>query len=115
KKKIIKQKLGTSACSEGSFFCANSWHIPKIIPSSRVNDGICGNEQKHPSTHRHPILSLHFQIYIYIFWLLDCCDSSDEYKNPNLCVNNCKELGEMHRRDQAIKLENQRKVKKSDT
>jgi protein kinase C substrate 80K-H len=35
-----------------------------IVPSSRVNDGIC-----------------------------DCCDAADEYQSGANCVNTCKELG----------------------
>jgi hypothetical protein len=34
--------LGTSACLKGRFYCQNQGHIGASIPSSRVNDGICG-------------------------------------------------------------------------
>ncbi|XP_051161876.1 glucosidase 2 subunit beta [Leptopilina boulardi] len=54
---------GTSACSNGSFYCQNLSYKPKYIPSGRVNDGVC-----------------------------DCCDASDEYES-NECVNNCYDLG----------------------
>jgi len=58
---------GTSACSNGKFFCVNAGFKPKSIPSSRVNDGIC-----------------------------DCCDGSDEWKYPNSCTNNCVALFKVH-------------------
>jgi hypothetical protein len=34
--------LGTSACSNGQFNCKNVGYKSHYIPSSRVNDGICG-------------------------------------------------------------------------
>lgn len=33
---------GTNACPNGIFYCSNIGYIEKVIPSSRVNDGICG-------------------------------------------------------------------------
>jgi protein kinase C substrate 80K-H len=33
---------GTSACANGTFYCLNQGHIGASIPSSRVNDGLCG-------------------------------------------------------------------------
>ena len=48
---------GTSACSNGVFYCANKGHSPLTLISSRVNDGIC-----------------------------DCCDASDELSGcSNTC------------------------------
>ena len=59
-------RLGTSACPNGQFYCANAGHVPAYIPSSHVNDGVCD-----------PL----------------CCDGSDEYNGFTKCPNTCKELG----------------------
>ncbi|KAJ2172136.1 hypothetical protein EV180_005091, partial [Coemansia sp. RSA 518] len=32
---------GTSACPNGTFFCANAGHVPGTLSASRVNDGVC--------------------------------------------------------------------------
>ncbi len=50
---------GTSACSNGRFYCVNAPHRPQFIPSSHVDDGVC-----------------------------DCCDGSDEPtgKCANTCA-----------------------------
>ncbi|CAD6198766.1 unnamed protein product [Caenorhabditis auriculariae] len=55
---------GTSACSNGHFFCQNLGYTSEYIPSSRVNDKIC-----------------------------DCCDGSDEHSSGVSCPNLCEELG----------------------
>lgn len=33
---------GTAACLNGQFACENLGYIVQMIPSGRVNDGICG-------------------------------------------------------------------------
>ncbi|QPG73986.1 hypothetical protein FOA43_001303 [Brettanomyces nanus] len=57
---------GTSACSNGKFYCANEGFKPHYIPSSWVNDGVCDYQS--------------------------CCDGSDE--TEGVCANRCKELQE---------------------
>ncbi|KAH9498447.1 hypothetical protein Btru_007504 [Bulinus truncatus] len=54
---------GTSACSNGLFYCENKSYKGNYILSSRVNDGIC-----------------------------DCCDGSDEYDGTISCENTCEKL-----------------------
>lgn len=58
--------LGTSACGNGFFYCANEGHVPARIKTSRVNDGVCDP---------------------------DCCDGSDEYDGREDCPNVCEEVG----------------------
>lgn len=62
---------GTPACTNGSFYCENSGHKPRYVPSTWVNDGVC-----------------------------DCCDASDEYSSGKECPNNCNELGREARLEQ---------------
>ncbi|CED84744.1 Protein kinase C substrate, 80 KD protein, heavy chain [Phaffia rhodozyma] len=59
---------GTSACRNSTFYCANVGHLPGVILSSRVGDGICDPE---------------------------CCDGSDEA--PGVCENRCGEIGKEFR------------------
>ncbi|RUS72304.1 hypothetical protein EGW08_019936 [Elysia chlorotica] len=54
---------GTSACSNGLFYCENKPYKGSYIMSTRVNDGIC-----------------------------DCCDGSDEYDGTISCENTCEKL-----------------------
>lgn len=67
--------LGTSACPNSYFYCANAGHIPAYIKSYAVNDGVCDEA---------------------------CCDGSDETNGFIQCPNNCKEIGERYRAQQAI-------------
>ncbi|OAJ40232.1 glucosidase 2 subunit beta [Batrachochytrium dendrobatidis JEL423] len=48
---------GTSACDNGVFTCINKDHIESSIPSSRVNDGVCG---KVPNA---------YWVFIFLKWL----------------------------------------------
>ena len=70
---------GTSACTNGRFFCLNKGHKSLELLSSRVNDGVC-----------------------------DCCDGSDEYDSAARCTNTCDELGKKAREERKLKLERQK-------
>ncbi len=50
----------TSACYNGVFYCQNEGHVPVLISSRQVDDGVCDSQ---------------------------CCDGSDESsgKCPNIC------------------------------
>ncbi|KAJ2051865.1 hypothetical protein H4S04_001707 [Coemansia sp. S16] len=63
---------GTSACNNGSFYCANHGHIPSRISSSKVNNGVCD---------------------------IECCDGSDEYDSLANCPDVCAELGQKSREE----------------
>ncbi|XP_059168410.1 glucosidase 2 subunit beta-like isoform X2 [Physella acuta] len=66
---------GTSACSNGLFYCENKSIKGSYIMSSRVNDGIC-----------------------------DCCDGSDEYDGTISCENLCeKMLAEIRAQQEALR------------
>jgi hypothetical protein len=38
--------IGTTACRNGKFYCANKGHLPAVISSSFVNDGYCGMQSE---------------------------------------------------------------------
>ncbi|KAJ2793909.1 hypothetical protein H4R21_005710, partial [Coemansia helicoidea] len=63
---------GTSACNNGSFYCANRGHIAGVLPAIRVNDGVCDYDV--------------------------CCDGSDEWDSPARCEDRCAEIGRARRR-----------------
>mmetsp|Transcript_5796 Transcript_5796/g.8588 ORF Transcript_5796/g.8588 Transcript_5796/m.8588 type:complete len:381 (-) Transcript_5796:57-1199(-) len=71
---------GTSACSNGKFYCANEGFQAKTVPSSRVNDGIC-----------------------------DCCDASDEWEDESLCKDTCIEEAKEMYKEQLDQLDSIRK------
>lgn len=65
---------GTSACTNGKFYCINKGYRGKYLPSMYVNDGVC-----------------------------DCCDGSDEYNNNRgvTCPNTCEADGAAWREAQS--------------
>ncbi|KAJ2270651.1 hypothetical protein EV176_004239, partial [Coemansia sp. RSA 451] len=65
---------GTSACPNGTFFCANAGHVPGTLSASRVNDGVCDYDV--------------------------CCDGSDEWDSLIKCPNRCAEIGAKRRDDE---------------
>ncbi|KAJ1844751.1 hypothetical protein LPJ73_005068 [Coemansia sp. RSA 2703] len=71
---------GTSACNNGSFYCANEGHVAARISSSKVNDGICDPQ---------------------------CCDGSDEWDGFIKCPNTCAEIGLRHRTAEAARQANE--------
>ncbi|TPX32453.1 hypothetical protein SmJEL517_g04457 [Synchytrium microbalum] len=62
---------GTSACDNGRFYCQNTGHIPSVIPSSKVNDGVCDPE---------------------------CCSGEDEWNSSVKCPDTCKQAGDVYRK-----------------
>ncbi|KAJ3209638.1 hypothetical protein HDU82_000391 [Entophlyctis luteolus] len=60
---------GTSACPTGTFFCRNAGHVPGVVSSSRVNDGVCDVDE--------------------------CCDGSDEYASGVVCPDMCSHTAEI--------------------
>lgn len=85
---------GTNACPNGHFHCSNLGFLEKIIPSSRVNDGICGNY----------LFMSKIDFNTKLIWSEDCCDASDEYNSSANCVNNCNEMGEELRQQRELHL-----------
>lgn len=69
---------GTSACSNGRFFCENAGFRSSYIPSFKVNDGVCDYEI--------------------------CCDGSDEWNTDANCPNRCKELNKKYESSKKEKL-----------
>ncbi|DAZ94356.1 TPA: hypothetical protein N0F65_000920 [Lagenidium giganteum] len=69
---------GTSACSHTSakFHCANTGFFAKDVPTSQVNDMICGVLTSLP-------------VGGYVYPIVDCCDGSDEYSSGAQCPNTC--------------------------
>ena len=62
------RKLETNACINGKFLCLNRFYEPKLISTSKLNDGIC-----------------------------DCCDGSDEFslKCKRTCLENSQKSFEL--------------------
>lgn len=88
--------LGTGACPGTTFYCKNVGHIGMTIPSSRVQDGLCG---KSPHDSKLPRPNLIPEP--------ECCDGSDEA--PGVCSNTCEEVGQEYRK----KEEAERKLRKT--
>ncbi|KAJ2653751.1 hypothetical protein IWW40_000035 [Coemansia sp. RSA 1250] len=66
---------GTSACENGTFYCANKGHIPGKLRAWQVNDGVCDYDV--------------------------CCDGSDEWDSEATCPDKCSEIGKAHRQIEA--------------
>jgi len=82
---------GTSACPNGVFYCRNIGFEGKLIPSSRVNDGVCGTCYTH-GTLRLEACDLRPTLRLGVVMPADCCDGSDEHGAVTQCRNNCAEL-----------------------
>jgi protein kinase C substrate 80K-H len=84
---VLQALLGTSACSGNTFYCANEGHIGASVPSSRVNDGLCGRmfALRHPPSSDASLEPA-------------CCDGSDE--SAGVCENTCAAVGELYRQKQ---------------
>ncbi|KAJ2843445.1 hypothetical protein IWW36_005563, partial [Coemansia brasiliensis] len=72
---------GTSACENGTFYCANRGHKPGKLRAWQVNDGVCDYDI--------------------------CCDGSDEWDSGTTCPDKCGEIGKQHRQLEAEKEQKQ--------
>lgn len=87
------EPAGTSACSNGRFYCRNRGHQPLVLNSSFVDDGICGETLHLPLF----CVYLGFTHVLTSSWLwIDCCDGSDEVQG---CKNTCKAAGSAARQE----------------
>ncbi len=78
---------GTSACPHNTFYCTNDGHIGASVPSSRVNDGLCGW-----------LVSLRHFLSVDASIEPACCDGSDE--PAGVCEDTCAAVGEEYRKVQ---------------
>jgi len=83
---LLLGHIGTSACSNGRFYCRNRGHQPLLLNSSFVDDGICGE------LNRLPTVSVNVKCCNLLSCVCraDCCDGSDELQS---CKNTCKAAG----------------------
>ena len=84
---------GTSACSNGQFYCRNRGHQPLLLNASFVDDGICGKHPE-PFSMYYPGHAISCCKLSYMY--TDCCDGTDEAKG---CKNTCRAAGSAARQD----------------
>jgi len=94
--RVLRALLGTSACPDNTFYCANEGHIGASIQSSRVNDGLCGR-----------FFALRCSPFTDASLEPACCDGSDEA--AGVCEDTCAAVGELYRQ----KKESARKLQKT--